>query len=106
MIGIGAKLDKQTKIKILTERAKDYNAKYDSLIAQGLDPEQTASRLQQEEFQNRHGELLVEEPYKVPVHPHRPPRKSTRSGAQCISATPSPTQSPPAPNTSTQPCRA
>ena len=55
MIGIGAKLDKQTKIKILAERAKDYNAKYDHLISQGLDPEQTASRLQQEEFQKRHG---------------------------------------------------
>ncbi len=29
MIGIGGKLDKQTKIKILSEKAKDYNTKYD-----------------------------------------------------------------------------
>ena len=50
MIGIGAKLDKATKMKIMAERAQDYNQRYDSLIAQGLDPEQTASRLQQEEF--------------------------------------------------------
>ena len=69
MIGIGAKLDKTTKIKIMAERAHDYNQKYDRLIAQGLDPEQTANRLQQEEFHKRHQEIMVDEPYKVPL-PH------------------------------------
>jgi hypothetical protein len=39
MIGIGHKQEKATKIKILAERAKEYNQKYDNLIAQGLDPQ-------------------------------------------------------------------
>jgi hypothetical protein len=48
MIGIGHKQERATKIKILAERAEEYNRKYDSLIAQGLDPQEVASRLQKE----------------------------------------------------------
>lgn len=39
MIGIGHRQDKYTKIKILSQQAQTYNQKYDSLIAQGLDPQ-------------------------------------------------------------------
>lgn len=48
MIGIGHKQEKATKIKVLAERAQQYNRKYDELIAQGLDPQEVASRLQKE----------------------------------------------------------
>lgn len=50
MIGIGNRQDKYTKIKILAEKSKTYNQKYDQLIAQGLDPQEVASVLQKEEF--------------------------------------------------------
>jgi hypothetical protein len=46
MIGIGGKLDKQTKIKILREKANDYNAKYEELVKSGVDPEEAAKTLQ------------------------------------------------------------
>jgi len=48
MIGIGHKQEKYTKIKILAERAQEYNKKYDELIAKGLDPQEVASILQKE----------------------------------------------------------
>jgi hypothetical protein len=67
MIGIGHKQDKATKIKIMAERAQQYNKKYDELIAQGLDPQEVASRLQKEEYDQRHSAFFVEEPYKVPL---------------------------------------
>lgn len=51
MIGIGHKQEKATKIKVLAERAQQYNRKYDELIAQGLDPQEVASRLQKEEYE-------------------------------------------------------
>lgn len=38
MIGIGHKQERATKIKVLAERAQQYNRKYDELIGQGLDP--------------------------------------------------------------------
>ncbi len=38
MIGIGHRLEKQTKIKILAERAKEYNGKYDDRVEQGQHP--------------------------------------------------------------------
>lgn len=65
MIGIGHKQEKLTKIKILAEKAKEYNQKYDDLIAQGLDPQQVASILQKEEYDRRHQGTFVDEPYKV-----------------------------------------
>ena len=39
MIGIGHKQEKATKIKVLAERAAEYNKKYDELIASGSDPQ-------------------------------------------------------------------
>jgi hypothetical protein len=33
MLGIGHRLEKETKKKILTEKAKEYNEKYDQLVA-------------------------------------------------------------------------
>jgi hypothetical protein len=92
MIGIGHKQEKYTKIKILAEKAKDYNQKYDELIAQGLDPQEVASRLQKEEYEKRHLGTFVEEPYKVRFITRRSLRKSTKSEAQCTSATPKPTR--------------
>lgn len=80
MIGIGHKQEKATKIKVLAERAQQYNRKYDELIAQGLDPQEVASRLQKEEYEQRHQGLFVEEPYKVTLLPCRPPPASTKSG--------------------------
>jgi hypothetical protein len=71
MIGIGHRQEKYTKIKLLAERSKEYNEKYDQLIAQGLDPQQVASILQKEEYDLRHQTLFVEEPYKVQLHPLR-----------------------------------
>ena len=50
MIGIGHRQDKYTKIKVLAEKSKEYNQKYDALIAQGLDPQEAASTLQKEEY--------------------------------------------------------
>ena len=105
MIGIGAKLDKQTKIKLMAERARDYNQKYDTLIGQGFDPEQTASRLQQEEYQRRHEELKVEEPYRVANKLYRTPKRSTKSEEQSTSGTAGRTPSPPPPRTSMEPWR-
>jgi hypothetical protein len=67
MLGIGHRQDKYTKIKVLAEKAKDYNQKYDALIAQGYDPQEAASILQKEEYERRHQGLFVEEPYKVRV---------------------------------------
>ena len=87
MIGIGHKQEKATKIKILAERAQQYNRKYDELIAQGLDPQEVASRLQKEEYETRHQGLFVDEPYKVTPSPCRPPPASTKLAVPSISAT-------------------
>lgn len=59
MIGIGHRQDKYTKIKVLGDRAKTYNQKYDELIAQGLEPQEVASILQKEEYDKRHQGLFV-----------------------------------------------
>ena len=50
MLGIGHRQDKYTKIKLLAERSKEYNEKYDRLIAEGKDPQEVASILQKEEY--------------------------------------------------------
>lgn len=50
MIGIGHRQEKYAKIKLLAEKSKEYNQKYDELIAQGLDPQEVASILQKEEY--------------------------------------------------------
>ena len=84
MIGIGYKQEKYTKLKILSERAKEYNRKYDELIAQGIDPQQVASILQKEEYEHRHKHDFVEEPYKVTRVASRLPRKLTQLEEQCI----------------------
>ena len=60
MLGIGHRQDKYTKIKILANKAKSYNEKYDDLTAQGLEPQEVASILQKEEYERRHQEPLVE----------------------------------------------
>lgn len=39
MLGIGGHLEKNTKIKILTGKAKEYNAKFEELERQGHTPE-------------------------------------------------------------------
>jgi hypothetical protein len=88
MIGIGHKQEKATKIKLLAERAQQYNRKYDELIAQGLDPQEVASRLQKEEYEQRHQGLFVDEPYKVSPAPRRPPPASTKSAVPSTWATP------------------
>ena len=67
MIGIGHRQDKYTKIKVLGQKSRSYNEKYDSLIAQGLEPQEVASILQKEEYQKRHQGLFIEEPYKVTI---------------------------------------
>ena len=59
MIGIGHRQDKYTKIKVIADRAKTYNQKYDELIAQGLEPQEVASILQKEEYEKRHQGLFV-----------------------------------------------
>jgi len=59
MIGIGHRQDKYTKIKIIADRAKSYNQKYDELITQGLEPQEVASILQKEEYEKRHQGLFV-----------------------------------------------
>ena len=87
MLGIGHRQDKYTKIKILANRAKSYNEKYDELIAQGLEPQEVASILQKEEYEKRHQDHFVEEPYKVPFPPCRPAPASTRSEERCTRAT-------------------
>ena len=50
MIGIGGKQDKLTKIKILGEKAKQYNQKYDEMVTQGVAPDSAAKTLQGEDF--------------------------------------------------------
>ena len=39
MLGIGSQLDKQTKIKILAEKAKEYNGRAQELEQQQVEPE-------------------------------------------------------------------
>lgn len=92
MIGIGHRQDKYTKIKVLSEKAKEYNQKYDALIAQGLDPQEVASRLQKEEYEQRHQKDFVEEPYKVLSLSFRLAAGSTKSEEQSTRATPRPTK--------------
>ena len=45
MIGIGGKLDKRTKIKILSEKAKEFNTKHEGLVAGGVDPDEATKTL-------------------------------------------------------------
>lgn len=87
MLGIGHRQDKYTKIKILAERSKDYNQKYDHLITTGLDPQQVASILQKEEYEKRHQGSYEDEPYTVLTLPSRPPAKCIRSEEQSTKAT-------------------
>ena len=54
MRGIGDKLDKQTKIKILQERAFKYNEKFDLEEEKGLNPDEIARNLAKQQFLERH----------------------------------------------------
>ncbi|EAR99571.3 hypothetical protein TTHERM_00138340 (macronuclear) [Tetrahymena thermophila SB210] len=54
MRGIGWNLDRQTKIKILQDRAYKYNDEFDELESQGQDPDQIRVNLLQKEYQKRH----------------------------------------------------
>lgn len=54
MLGIGHRLDKATKQKILGERAKDFNTKYDNLTSTGINPDDAVKTLNSEDFQKRH----------------------------------------------------
>ena len=45
MLGIGHRLDKATKQKILGERAKEFNTKYDDLTGNGFTPEDAIKTL-------------------------------------------------------------
>ena len=45
MLGIGHRLDKATKQKILGERAKEFNTKYDDLTRNGFTPEDAIKTL-------------------------------------------------------------
>ena len=47
MIGIGHKLEAETKRKIMAERAREHNAKYDNLVKEGVEPEQATKVLKQ-----------------------------------------------------------
>lgn len=53
MLGIGHRLEKQTKNKILAEKAREYNARYDQLVAEGKESE-AAKIIEQEKYQQRH----------------------------------------------------
>lgn len=39
MLGMGHRLEKETRNKIIAERAKEYNQKYDQLAAEGKEME-------------------------------------------------------------------
>lgn len=66
MLGIGGHLEKNTKIKILGTRAKEYNAKFEELEKQGHTPEEISQMLATQDFQKRHdGSHYEPEPYKV-----------------------------------------
>lgn len=103
MIGIGHRQEKLTKIKLLAEKSKEYNEKYDQLIAQGLDPQQVASILQKEEFDRRHQTLFTEEPYKVYLDSPRSLQGSIKSEEQFTWAITTPTKPSLRPNPSTPP---
>lgn len=64
MLGIGHRLEKETKKKILAERAKQYNQKYDQLVAEGKEAE-AAEILKQQEYERRHEIPPVLEPYAI-----------------------------------------
>lgn len=65
MLGIGHRLDKATKQKILGERAKDFNTKYDNLTSTGINPDDAVKTLNSEDFQKRHQCQPEPEPYNV-----------------------------------------
>ena len=65
MLGIGHRLDKLTKQKILAERAKDYNTKYDELVGNGLHPDDAVKTLTSDDFQKRHQIKPEPEPYNI-----------------------------------------
>ena len=50
MLGIGSHLDKQTRIKILAEKSKEYNARAQDLEAQSVEPEVIPSILAKEDY--------------------------------------------------------
>lgn len=54
MRGIGWNLDKETKIRILQERATKYNQEFDHIEAQGKDPEAIRVELLNKEYTLRH----------------------------------------------------
>lgn len=54
MLGIGHRLEREVKHKILADRAKSYTHKYDELISQRLHPSEAVEIIRHEEFQNRH----------------------------------------------------
>jgi hypothetical protein len=66
MIGIGGHLEKNTKIKILGARAREYNAEYERLEGEGVPPEEIPPVLAQKAYEVRHSaDNFAMEPYKV-----------------------------------------
>lgn len=62
MLGIGHRLEKETKKKILAEKAKEYNERYDQLVAEGKEAE-AAKIIEEERKQKRHLGNTNLEPY-------------------------------------------
>ena len=62
MLGIGHRQEKETKKKILAERAKEYNQRYDQLVAEGKEAE-AAKIIEQEVKEKRKNNNINPEPY-------------------------------------------
>lgn len=54
MLGMGHRLDRLAKQKIISEKAHDYNTKYDHLTTNGFHPDEAVNTLTAEDFQRRH----------------------------------------------------
>ena len=63
MLGIGNRLDREAKQKILAERAQNYNVKFDNLTLSGMHPDDATKTLATEEFYHRHQNEIEKEPY-------------------------------------------
>ena len=50
MLGIGSQLDKQTKIKILAEKAREYNGRAQELEGQQVEAEKIPEVMMREDY--------------------------------------------------------
>ena len=54
MLGIGHRLERQTKQKILGHKAMEYNTKFQELTSNGANPDEAIETLNSENFSKRH----------------------------------------------------